>query len=83
MAVSAARVAGRRVANGVFVGFCCLVTAIALVALGAHPLVAGRAKGIGGLNLDVFTMSTPAAGSPGGLRQRHRRLDACCAAWPW
>ena len=33
MAVSAARLAGRRIANGVFVAFCYLVTAIALIFL--------------------------------------------------
>ncbi|HEX7761287.1 MAG TPA: phosphate ABC transporter permease PstA [Caulobacteraceae bacterium] len=66
MAVSQARVAGRRLSNSVFVVFCCAVTGIALVALTAI-LWSLVIKGVGGLNLDVFTMSTPAPGSEGGL----------------
>jgi phosphate transport system permease protein len=67
MAVSAARLAGRRVANGAFVAFCYLVTAIALVFLVA-VLWTLIQKGFGGLSTHVFTMDTPAAGSVGGLR---------------
>jgi phosphate transport system permease protein len=66
MAVSAVRIGRRRIANAVFVGFCIAVTALALIAL-ALILYSLAEKGIGGLNLRVFTMSTPAAGSPGGL----------------
>ena len=66
MAVSARHVATRRLANVLFVGFCGLVTAIALLAL-ALILVSLVTQGMGGLNLDIFTKSTPAAGTPGGL----------------
>ena len=66
MAVSPARIASRRAGNVVFVAFCCLVTLIALVAL-ALILYSLVVQGVGGLSLDVFTKSTPAAGSPGGL----------------
>ncbi len=66
MAVSQARVAGRRFSNSVFVVFCYAVTGIALAALTAI-LWSLVIKGVGGLNLDVFTMSTPAPGSEGGL----------------
>src|ERR1700679_864089 len=67
MAVSAARIASRRIFNGVFVAFCYLVTAIALVFLAA-VLWTLIAKGIGGFSADTFTMDTPAQGSRGGLR---------------
>ena len=56
------RVAG----NGVFVGFC---LGAAVLALGVLALILWTLllKGFGGLNVHVFTMSTPAAGSEGGL----------------
>jgi phosphate transport system permease protein len=66
MAVSQARIAARRAANGFFVGFCWLVTAIALIFLAA-VLWTLLQKGVGGISLDTFTMDTPAAGSRGGL----------------
>ena len=66
MSVSAARVARRRVSNVLFIAFCWAVTALALVALAAILWSLLR-QGIGGINLDVFTMSTPAPGSRGGL----------------
>jgi phosphate transport system permease protein len=66
MAVSPARIASRRAGNVVFVAFCSLVTLVALVAL-ALILYSLVVQGVGGLSLDVFTKSTPAAGSPGGL----------------
>jgi phosphate transport system permease protein len=56
----------RRAANALFVGFCGLATLIALAGL-AMILWSLITKGIGGLNLDIFTMSTPAPGSRGGL----------------
>ncbi len=46
--------------------FCVLVTAVALTAL-ALILFSLLSQGVGGLNLDIFTKSTPAAGTPGGL----------------
>jgi phosphate transport system permease protein len=66
MAISAARVASRRIANVIFVGFCGLVTLVALTAL-ALILYSLVTQGMAGMNLDIFTKSTPAAGTPGGL----------------
>ena len=59
-------VARRRLANFGFVAFCYAVTALALTAL-ALILFSLLQNGLGGLNLDIFTKSTPAAGTPGGL----------------
>jgi len=56
----------RSAANVGFTGFCWVATVVALIALTAI-LWALIQKGAGGLNLDVFTMSTPSAGSRGGL----------------
>jgi phosphate transport system permease protein len=56
----------RKLANGAFLFFCYLVTAIALTAL-ALIFWSLVAQGFGGINLDIFTKSTPAAGTPGGL----------------
>jgi phosphate transport system permease protein len=56
------RVAG----NGAFIAFCFVATALALFVL-ALILWTLLYKGFGGLNVHVFTMSTPAAGSEGGL----------------
>jgi phosphate transport system permease protein len=64
--MASARRARRSIANGAFVGFSYVVTVIALAAL-AVILWSLLSQGVGGLNLKVFTMSTPAAGSPGGL----------------
>jgi phosphate transport system permease protein len=64
-AVSLRRVR-RSVVNGTFIGFCYLVTLVALAALGVI-LWSLFVQGIAGMNLNVFTMGTPAAGSPGGL----------------
>jgi phosphate transport system permease protein len=58
--------ATRTATAGVFTGFCWLTTAIALVALAAI-FWSLASQGFGGLNLAVFTQSTPAPGSPGGL----------------
>jgi phosphate transport system permease protein len=60
-------IARRKAANVVFVGFCWLATAIALAAL-ILILWSLVKEGIGGMNLKVFTMDTPAPGSVGGLR---------------
>lgn len=66
MAVNSGRILRRRVGNGVFVGVCWLFTALAVTAL-ALILASLATKGIEGVNLDLFTLSTPAAGSRGGL----------------
>jgi len=60
------RRARRTVANGGFILFCYVTTAIALYAL-ALIFFSLVVKGIGGINANVFLMSTPAAGSTGGL----------------
>jgi phosphate transport system permease protein len=56
----------RAAANIAFTGFCWVAAAIALTALTAI-LWSLVVKGGAGMNLDVFTMSTPAAGERGGL----------------
>jgi phosphate transport system permease protein len=60
------RRARRSLANALFVAACGLATVIALAAL-ALILWSLLRQGIGGLDLDLFTKSTPAPGSPGGL----------------
>ncbi len=64
--MNAAKLARRRVGDIAFKAFCVVVTAFALVALVAI-LWSLVVQGLGGLNLQVFTKSTPAPGSPGGL----------------
>ncbi|WP_091735426.1 phosphate ABC transporter permease PstA [Phenylobacterium immobile] len=66
MSAATFKVARRRAANGVFTVFCYLVTGLALAGLAAI-LWSLVSQGIAGLNLDVFTRSTPAPGSRGGL----------------
>jgi phosphate transport system permease protein len=60
------RRARRSIANVAFTGFCWIATAVAIAAL-ALILWSLLRQGVGGLNLAVFTQSTPAPGSPGGL----------------
>jgi phosphate transport system permease protein len=66
MKASSARIVRRRVADLAFSAFCVTVTVIALTALAAI-LWSLLSQGLGGLNLAVFTESTPAPGSQGGL----------------
>jgi phosphate transport system permease protein len=56
----------RRISEAAFLVFCWAATGVALIALAAILWSLIR-QGIGGLNLDVFTRSTPAPGSRGGL----------------
>jgi phosphate transport system permease protein len=56
----------RRLKEYGFLAFCWAATGVALIALAAILWSLFR-QGIGGLNLDVFTKSTPAPGSQGGL----------------
>jgi len=56
----------RRIGEGAFLVFCWLATGIAILALAAI-LWSLLSQGIGGLDLDIFTKSTPAPGSEGGL----------------
>ena len=65
MAAAAPRLS-RRLGEGVFLTACWLATGIALVALAAI-LWSLLTKGVGGLDLNVFTKSTPAPGNEGGL----------------
>ena len=66
MSGSAAKVARRRALNLVFVAFCMVVIAIALLALIAI-LWTLFSKGLVGINPDVFVRATPAPNSHGGL----------------
>ena len=66
MTANLAKVARRRVMDIAFKIFCVLVTVVALAALAAI-LWSLLSQGLGGLNLEVFTRSTPAPGSSGGL----------------
>jgi phosphate transport system permease protein len=61
------RATNRRFANSVFVVLCGIAT---VIALGALVLILWTlfSKGIGGLDLMIFTHDQPAPGSPGGLR---------------
>ena len=62
----ASRIVRRRIGSSIFIGACAAATLLALVAL-ALILWSLFVQGFGGLNLDIFTMSTPAPGSRGGL----------------
>ncbi len=61
------RAARRKAGNFVFIGMCIFATVIALIALG-FILWSLFSQGIGGMNLQIFTMDTPAPDSEGGLR---------------
>ncbi|TAL29365.1 MAG: phosphate ABC transporter permease PstA [Phenylobacterium sp.] len=56
----------RRISEGVFLVFCWIATLVAVLALAAI-LWSLLSQGIGGLDLNIFTKSTPAPGSEGGL----------------
>jgi phosphate transport system permease protein len=64
-AVAAPRLS-RRIGEGAFLSFCWLATGVAILALAAI-LWSLLSQGIGGLDLNIFTKSTPAPGSVGGL----------------
>ena len=64
--MSAAKLVRRRIGDIAFKAFCVGVTVLALAALAAI-LWSLLTQGIGGINLNVFTKSTPAPGSVGGL----------------
>jgi len=63
---SASRSLQRKISNAVFVGFCTVAAFVALSALAAI-LYSLLKNGLGGIDLAIFTQSTPAPGSPGGL----------------
>jgi phosphate transport system permease protein len=69
----------RTFANGVFVAATGLATLIAITAL-AMILYSLFKQGIGGLDLNVFTKSTPAPGSTGGLLNAIMGSIMMCAA---
>lgn len=56
----------RKVTNSVFIGLCAGATLVALAFL-VMILWSLVAKGFGGLDTKIFTMTQPAPGSPGGL----------------
>ncbi len=62
-----ARLIRRKLASQIFMVVCGIATLIALTAL-VLILYTLVTRGIGGLNLEIFTQDTPAPGSPGGLR---------------
>jgi phosphate transport system permease protein len=66
MALAFDRRGRRSFANGAFIAACTAATGLALVFLVAI-LVSLLYNGVGGVNLGVFTLSTPATGSRGGL----------------
>jgi phosphate transport system permease protein len=72
------KLARRRATDVAFKVFCVFVTALALTALAAI-LWSLISQGVGGLNLHVFTMSTPAPGSKGGLANAIVGSIAMCA----
>jgi phosphate transport system permease protein len=61
------KAAARKLASFVFTGLCALATIIALFFL-CMILYSLFKQGIGGMNLHIFTMDTPAPDSDGGLR---------------
>ena len=65
--VSRGLIIRRKIGNTIFVGFCGVTT---LIALGILALILWSLlrNGLGGFDLKVFTMDTPAPGSEGGLR---------------
>ena len=65
MAISATRIAARRVSNTIFTIGCVGLTGVALFFLAAI-LWSLVSQGIGGVNLAVFIQDTPTAGSAGG-----------------
>ena len=56
----------RKAANALFVTFCTGAAVLAIITLFAI-LFSLVVKGVSGINLDIFTMSTPAPDSRGGL----------------
>lgn len=67
MQINTARAARRRITSQIFTVACLVATAIALVAL-CLILWSLFTQGFGAMNLEIFTMDTPAPGSKGGLR---------------
>ena len=65
MAISATRIATRRISNVVFTIGCVALTGLALLFLAAI-LWSLISQGIGGVNLAIFTQDIPTAGSTGG-----------------
>ena len=77
MSVASPRLS-RRLGNWAFLGFSWFATGLALLALAAI-LWALISQGVQGLDLAVFTMSTPAPGSQGGLLNAILGSIAMCA----
>jgi phosphate transport system permease protein len=73
------KAAARKLMSGIFTILCGLATVVALIAL-VLILYSLFKQGIGGMNLQIFTMDTPAPGSPGGLRNVIVGSIEMCAA---
>ena len=74
----AGKLARRKAGDIAFKAFCVIVTVIALVALTAI-LWSLLSKGVGGLDLDVFTKRTMSTGSKGGLANAIQGSIAMCS----
>jgi phosphate transport system permease protein len=61
------RAASRRASNAIFITLCGIATVVALTAL-VLILWTLLSRGLGGIDLMIFTRDQPAPGSPGGLR---------------
>ncbi len=68
----------RKITNGIFVGACGLATIIALAAL-VLILWSLVKEGVGGIDSNIFTMTQPAPGSPGGLENAITGSIMMCA----
>ena len=68
----------RKLTNGVFVGACGLATIISLAAL-VLILWSLVKEGVGGIDANIFTMTQPAPGSPGGLKNAITGSILMCA----
>lgn len=77
VAVFASVFGARKLANGGFIVFCVGGAVLAIAALAAI-LASLLANGIGGFNLQVFTLDTPPPGSVGGLRNAILGSIAMC-----
>jgi phosphate transport system permease protein len=71
-------IARRKLGNTIFVAFCWIGAAVALTFL-ALILLSLITKGLGGIDAKIFTMDTPAPGSPGGLRNAIAGSIMMCA----
>ncbi len=77
---STRHIANRKARNTLFTGFCMVAAVLALTSLAAI-LFSLLKDGLGGLDWAIFTQSTPAPGSPGGLANAIvGSIAMCCMA---